>query len=38
MWNLKGDNPMTQFHDEVAVVGQDRLQLKFKDSFSTVIC
>ena len=34
----KGENPMTQFHDEVAVVGQDRLQLKFKDSFSTVIC
>ena len=34
----KGDNPMTQFHDEVVVKGNNRLLLKFRDHFSTVIC
>ena len=38
MWNLKGDISMIQINDEVVDKSKDRLQLKLKDSFSTVIC
>jgi hypothetical protein len=38
IWKKKGDNPMTQIHDEVDVEYEDRLKMIFWGYFSKVMC